>query len=161
MRYFSINSFEIDVIWSSLYLFEAKIRMMLHNILNKFHWISSNKKVCIEANMKLLKLKMEIKGPISDLNLGGSFLCLLLIHHLIQFDKQFFQYSAGIQHSARFFICLIGNPFESCRNLELKFCIALIKNSCCFPFSQIPSCFILFSLIKSPLPCCFTLAQFP
>ena len=60
-----------------------------------------------------------------------------------------------------FSFALFGNSFLPHRNLDLEFCIALMKNPCCFPFFKIPSCFIPLSLIKSHLPCCFPLAKFP
>ena len=118
--------------------------------------------VGIEANMKLLKFKIEIKGPLSDLNLRGNFSVPVLHpspHTVWQTIFPVFEQESN--SLLNFLFSLFGNPFELCRNIDLEFCITLMKNPCCFPFSQIPSCSIPLSLIKIILPCCYPLVQFP
>ena len=76
------------------------------------------------------------------MNLGGILLCLLFIYFLLQFGKQFSGIQAGKPPSARFSFALFSNPFESCRNLNLKFSMVVMENPCSFqvfPFSLILS----------------------
>ena len=86
---------------------------------------------------------MKIKGILLDLNLGGNFSMHALnpsSHTVWQAVFPVFGQESNSLLDSSF--ALFENLFDPCRNLDFEFCMALIKNPCCFPFSQIPSCSI-------------------
>ena len=85
--------------------------------------------------MKLLKFKLEIIDPLLDLNreIKISVPSLNPSPHTVC-QAVFSVFRAGKQLSAGFSFLLFGNPFEPYRNIDLEFCMGLMKNPCCFPF---------------------------
>ena len=76
---------------------------------------------------------MEIKGPLSDFNLGGNFFLILLwIHLLIQFDKQFSSIQIWKLPSAGFFICLIWQSIWAMQKPRFRILYGLNGNSILF-----------------------------
>ena len=105
--------------------------------------------------MKLLKFKMKIKGTLSDLSHEWILLCLLLIHLLIQFDKQSSGIRAGKQPSAGFFVCLIWKSIWTM--LKSRFIILHVCNGKIMllsSFSTLPYTFC-HGPIKSAFTVCF------
>ena len=76
---------------------------------------------------------MEIKGSLSDLNLGENSSVPALNpspHTVWQAILPVFRQESN--PLLDFLFALLGNPFKPCRNLDLEFCIAVMKNPCCF-----------------------------
>ena len=81
---------------------------------------------------------MEVKGPLSDLNLRGSFFwfCSQSISYSLTSSFPVFRHES--YSLLDFSFALFVKPFEQCRNLDLEFCMALMESPYCFQVFHSP-----------------------
>ena len=112
--------------------------------------------------MKLLKFKMKIKikGPLSDLNLGLKISVSALNPSPHTVWQAVFLILGQKSNPLMDFHCLICQSIWTMQKSWFKILHGLNEKSMLLSIFQIPSCSIPLSLLKSPLSCWFQLARF-
>ena len=112
--------------------------------------------------MKLLKFKMEIKGSLSDFNLGGIFFwsCSESISSY-SLTSSFLVFRYESYPLLDFSFALFGNPFEPSINLDLEFFMDLMENPYCFEVIHSPLNIHPSANLNSPFPSLCPLTKFP